>query len=284
VLDKVPSSYVGARAAHLNRYSAIIGAPLVTAICATWNTTACAQEISVRQLQQDSYEVVLTNQSKLDERDAKAYIARAAAELCRGLSPVLGKYRFESKEALGTSLPSREPTSFRFAQEVSCLPVSLTTPSRRPQTPASPDEIERARSEITKVSEDYFRLLAAKKFDAAYSQMREEAIGLDKATRIRDKQSFQVLAGDPVAISIVKITVYDNPSEAAEPGLYVAADFKNVYKNVPYECGYLMWHRPNGGTFGITRIEVGHVTRESFMRIPEAQRPELLQKLRCVAP
>ena len=272
------------RTAQLNRYGAIIGVPLVTAICATWNTTACAQEISVRQLQQNSYEVVLTNQSKLEEREAQAYIAKAAAELCGGLSPVLGKYRFESKEALGPGVPSSEPTSFRFAQEVSCLPVSLTAPSRRPQAPASPEEIERARAEITKVSEDYFRLLAAKKFDAAYSEMREGAIGPDKATWVRDKQSFQVLAGDPVAISIVKITVYDNPSEAPEPGLYVAADFKNAYKNVPYECGYLMWHRPNGGTFGITRTEIGHVTTESLKLIPEAQRPELLRKLRCVTP
>ena len=282
--DKVPSSYNSGRAAQLYRYGAIIVLPLAMAICATWNTTACAQEISVRQLQQNSYEVVLTNQSNLDEREAQAYIAKAAVPLCGGLSPVLGKYRFESKEALGPGVLSREPTSFRFAQEVSCLPVSLTAPTHRPQKPASSEEIERARADITKMSEEYFRLLAAKKFDGAYSELRDGAIGPDKSTWVRDRQAFQALAGDPIAISIVKITVYDNPSEAPEPGLYVAADFKNAYKNVPYECGYLMWHRPNGGTFGITRTEIGHVTTESLKLIPEAQRPELLRKLRCVAP
>jgi hypothetical protein len=283
-MDKIPNSYNSARGAQLNRYGAIIGLPLVMAICATWNTTACAQEISVRQLHENSYELVLTNQSNLDEREAQAYIAKAAVPLCVGLSPVLGKYRFESTEALGTGVLSREPTSFRFAQEVSCLPVSLTTPFHRPQMPASPDEIERARSDVTRMSEEYFRLLATKKFDAAYSKLREGAIGPDKSTWVRGKQAFQTLAGDPIAISIVKITVYDNPPDAPEPGLYVAADFKNAYKNVPYECGYLMWHRPNGGTFGITRTEIGQVTTESLKLIPEAQRPELLRKLRCVAP
>jgi hypothetical protein len=163
----------------------------MSSICVTWNTTALAQEISVRQLQQNSYEVVLTNQSKLEEREAQAYIANAAVTLCKGLSPVLGKYRFESKEALGKGgVLSREPTSFRFVQQVSCLPVSLTAPSHRAQTTASPQEIERARAEIAKKSEAYFRLLAAKKFEAAYSEMRAEAMGVDKATWLRDKQSF----------------------------------------------------------------------------------------------
>jgi len=284
VIDKMPSSCTGARAAQLKRCGSIIGLPLAMATCATWNTTSYAQEISVRQLQQNSYEVVLTSQSILDEREAQAYIAKAAVPICRGLSPVLGKYRFESKGALGTGVLSREPTSFRFAQEVSCSPVSLTAPTYRPQKPASSDDIERARADITKMSEEYFRLLAAKRFDGAYSELREGAIGPDKTTWVRDRQAFQALAGDPIAISIVKITVYDNPSDAPEPGLYVAADFKNAYTNVPYECGYLMWHRPNGGTFGITRTEIGHVTTESLKLIPESQRPELLRKLRCVAP
>jgi hypothetical protein len=171
--DKVPNSCNSARGAQLNRYGAISGLPLAVAICATWNTTAFAQEISVRQLQQNRYEMILTNQSNLDEREAQAYIAKAAVPLCRGLSPVLGKYRFESKEALGTGVLSREPTSFRFVQEVSCLPVSLTVPSQRAPKPASPEEIELIRADITKMSEEYFHLLAAKKFDAAYSEMRE---------------------------------------------------------------------------------------------------------------
>jgi hypothetical protein len=280
----MPGANRRSRDAQINRYGAIIGVLLSVAICATWNSTASALEISVRQLQQNSYEVVLTNQSNLDEREAQAYIAKAAVPICGGLSPVLGKYRFESKEALGTGLLSREPTSFRFTQEVSCLPASLMAPPQRAQKSASPEEIERIRADITKLSEEYFHLLAAKNFDVAYSEMREGAIGPNKSTWVRDKQAFQTLAGDPIGISIVKITVYDNPSEAPEPGLYVAADFRNAYRNVPYECGYLMWHRPNGGTFGITRTEIGHVTTESLKLIPEAQRPELLRKLRCLAP
>jgi hypothetical protein len=283
VENRVPRPSSSQRTARLNRYGVGIGVPLVTSICAIWSAAACAQEVSVRQLQQNSYEMVLTNQSNLGESEAQAYIANAAVSVCGGLSPVLGKYRFESKESLGTG-PTRVPGSFRFTQQVSCVPVSLTAPPQRASKPTSPEEVERIRGDITKRSEEYFYLLAAKKFDVVFSELREGAIGADKTTWVRDRRAFQALAGDPIDISIVKITVYDNPPEAPEPGIYVAADFKNAYGNVPYECGYLMWHRPDGGTFGITRTEIGHVTKESLKQIPEAQRPELLRKLRCVAP
>jgi hypothetical protein len=98
------------------------------------------------------------------------------------------------------------------------------------------------------------------------------------------KRSFQQLAGDPVEIKITKVTVYDNPATAPEPGLYVAADYSNVYRNAPIHCGYLMWFRSIGGEFRITREETGHVTAEQLKTIPSSQIPEIKQKLRCVSP
>jgi hypothetical protein len=164
------------------------------------------------------------------------------------------------------------------------VPLSQTAPSQSAPTPTSPEEIQRVREDIKKMSEGYFRLLAAKRFDEAYSQWNEAVVGVERATWAGDKQDFQLLAGNLVSVSVILITVYDNPREAPAPGLYVAADFQNSYKNVPYECGYLMWYRPVGGTFAITRSEIGHVTSAILNPIPVGQRPELLRKLRCVVP
>jgi hypothetical protein len=245
---------------------------------------AGAVEISARQLQQGNYQVVLTNPSKLDEREAQSYVAQVAASICKGLSPVLGKYHFDAQEALGTGDPSREPASFRFVQEVSCAPATKAAAPVTPAKPLSQEETLRISDEVTKLSEEYFHLLATRQFDAAFSRVRGAAVGTDRAAWVRDQQTFQSLAGDSVSLSIMKISVYDNPPAAPEPGVYVAADFRNAYRNVPYQCGYLMWHRPNGGSFGITRSEVGHVTAEQLKAIPEGQRPELLKKLRCELP
>jgi hypothetical protein len=269
-----------ARSAQVKRN----GATLALITLGSWSSAAGAAEISVRQLQGDSYELTLTNDVVLDESVARGYLSEAAVSLCKGLSPKLGRYRFESKEALGAGLLSRERPSYRFVQEVSCVPHSQSVLLQRQPTVAAPEELEQVREEVKKMSEAYFRLLAAKRFSEAYSRISEAALGTDKATWIREKRTFQMLAGEPQSISIVKITVYDNPPEAPEPGLYVAADFQNAYKSVPYECGYLMWYRLADGTYTITRLETGHVTSETLKSIPQSQRPELLRRLRCIAP
>ena len=75
--------------------------------------------------------------------------------------------------------------------------------------------------------------------------------------------------------------MYDNPREAPAPGVYVAVDFSNAYRNVPFECGYVMWSRPTGGEFRITRQETGHITAEQLRTIPAAQLPEIKRRLRC---
>jgi hypothetical protein len=254
------------------------------AMCVLLSVAAGAAEISARQVQPNTYELTLTNDSIIDERVARSYLSEAAVSLCKGRSPVMGKYRFESKEALGAGLLSRERPTYQFVQEMTCAPRAQSVPPRREPTVTSPEEIKRVREEVAKLSEAFFSLLAAKRFTEAYAHVRGTDLGTDRATWTREKQAFQSLAGDPISISIHKITVYDSPAEAPELGLYVAADYQNSYKSVPYECGYLMWYRQPDGAYVITRSENGHVTSETLKSIPEGQRSELLRKLRCVAP
>ena len=255
-------------------------------VCTLWTSGATALEISARSLEQGGFELTLTNSSRLDERTALAYVAQAATSVCGTLTPVLGKYKFESKEVLGTNVREAEGPAFRFVQEVSC--VAGTSAARPPPPPpptlGSPEEERHVRDEILKASEGYFRLLDDGKVEQAYALMAQTSAGPDKATWMAGKQSFHSVAGSLKSVSIVKITVYDNPPDAPAPGLYVAADFQNSYKSTPYECGYLMWFRPVGGAFSITRTESGFVSSEVLERIPEDQRPDLLRKLECAAP
>src|SRR6267378_4277722 len=94
-----------------------------------WISSAVAAEVSVRQVQPGKYEFVLTNPTALSESEAMAHIAKAAASTCKGITPVLGRYTYEAKEAIGGGdhLP-REANTFRFVQEVSCVPVRRCKP------------------------------------------------------------------------------------------------------------------------------------------------------------
>ena len=272
-------------AAQRERYGAKAGMVLLLVALSMWATLAFALEISVRQLGENHFEAVLTNPTSLSEDQARAHIASTAASVCKNRIPVLGEYEFEAKQPVGSGVLARDSGSFRFTQEVTC---SLTAPSSsgvRHPTLKSPDEAQSIQNDIKRKSEAYFRLLAAKLYDEAYAEVSGPALGTDQAKWSEDNQAFQTIAGEPIAVSVVRVTVYDNPEEAPEPGLYVAADFSNIYANVPIHCGYLMWFRPiSDSEFKITRLETGYVTSEQLKTIPSNQLPEIKQKLRCVAP
>lgn len=244
---------------------------------------ASAANVSARQVEQNNYEFVLTNPTPLTETEAQALIAISAASICKDLTPVPGKYRFEAKERIGGGATSSEPDSYRFVQEVSCVAGAQAKVGERRSTLQTTEESREVQEEVERKSEAYFRLIAAGRLDEAYSQV-SAAMGVEEASWKSENKAFRLAAGEPVRISIVKITVYDNPAEAPEPGLYVAADFGNEFKNIPINCGYLMWFRPIGGNFRITREETGYVTAEQLKAIPSTQLPEIKQRLHCVAP
>jgi len=247
-----------------------------------WISSASAAEVSVRKVQPGTYEFVLSNPIGMGESEARARIAEAAASTCKDLTAVPGRWRYESKEPVGGGDPSRE--TFRFVPEVSCVPGAHMQAGERGPTLQNEAESRRVQEEVKLKSEAYFQLIASKRSDEALTQVAVAGMGVSAARWRSDKRSFQTMAGEPLEISIRKITVYDNPAAAPRPGLYVAADYSNVYRDVPIHCGYLMWFRPIGGELRITREESGHVTSEQLRSIPSAQLPEIKRRLRCLAP
>lgn len=248
-------------------------------------SSASAAEVSVREVQSGTYEFVITNQTALSESEAMAQIAKVAASTCKGKTAVPGRWRFEAIEAITDGdLSSQEPNAFRFVQEVSCVSGAQVQTSERRPILQNDEESRKVQNEVKIMSEAYFQFIASKQIDKALTQVAIARMGVNEARWKRDKLSFRAMTGEPLEISIRNVTVYDNPAEAPEPGLYVAADYSNVYRNVPIHCGFLMWFRPIGGELRITREETGHVTSEQLKSIPSAQLPEIKRRLRCLPP
>lgn len=282
-MDNLPVAMLR-RATQPRRYTADLTIALALIVGTLATPLASAANVSARQVEQNSYEFVLTNPTPLTETEAQALIAISAASICKDLTPAPGKYHFEAKDRIGGGATSSEPDPYRFVQEVSCVAGARAEIGERRPTLHTTEESRQVQEEVGRKSEAYLRLIAAGRLDEAYAQVSAAAMGLDEASWRSEKTAFHLAAGEPVRISIVKITVYDNPAEAPEPGLYVAADFGNEFKNIPIHCGYLMWFRPMGGNFRITREETGYVTTEQLKEIPSTQLPEIKQRLRCVAP
>lgn len=244
---------------------------------------AFAAEIAVRQIGPSQFEFRLTESGSITEHEALGLLAEPAAQVCNGLRPVPGKYRFEARQPLGGAA-AVEPGGLVLYQEVSCESGPAPAVEERPPTLSSPEEAREAEAEVARLTEQHFALIADGKFEQAYANKATAVTGEDRAEWIDGARAFHDAAGKPVRLEVIKTTVYDNPAEAPESGLYVAADFVNAFANAPYHCGYLMWFRPVGGEFRISREETGTISAESLKTIPADQLDELKRRMRCTLP
>ncbi len=246
------------------------------------------QDIAVKALDDNRYELSLTSGTVLENETAQVLLLPTAEELCEGLIPNFGRYRFSSAEPIAGAGENVEepPSSFSFVQELECWAVSPPAADRAiPPAIGSDAEAEEVKNTIRAVSIQYFTDIANERYEKAYAVVDDALRAYSTAESWEaEKRSFQSTVGAVVSLKISRLTIYDNPPGAPEPGLYVAADFDNEYENAPIHCGYLMWFLRDGGEFRVTREESGHVTSEQLRTIPIEQVPALRQRLRCVAP
>jgi len=240
-----------------------------------------AVEVAYRIVDADNFVFRLQNDSALSESAAQAYIQRAAKAVCKEREPQLGLYRIDSNEFVGNEAPERKPVSFVFRQEVKCVASPPSTAQAAPPPPVSAEEKKNAADLVLDRTERYFRLLNEARVDEAFQDLNPDSGVWDEASWKRTKREFQAMAGPLRRINITKVTVYENPKSASEPGLYVAADYKNIWQNVPVQCGYLMRFRTKSGEFRITREVTGHVTAEQYKAMPQAQQQAIEQNLQC---
>lgn len=239
-------------------------------------------EVSARELAPDQYEFTLNAPTLMTEAQAMAIIADAAKSVCK--TPTLGRYRFEATEQVGSAKSKKPRTNtFRFVQEVSCAGSPAQLPSMGTPTLDNEDDARLAGEEARRQSERYFQLIAAGDLDPALGLVAVDRMGISPGSWRREKEEFRHRSAAPVRIEIRKITIYDNPQDAPEPGLYVAADYVNAFADMPVHCGYLMWFRPpGGGELRLTREESGYITAAQMKDIPSESLPEIRRKLRCV--
>jgi hypothetical protein len=259
----------------------VVGAAWIAAAALAMAVPADAAELGYRQVDPDNFVFRLHNDSALTDRAAQGVIENAAKALCKERQPALGRYQSSGTEFLGNQTPEHKPAGFDFVQEVRCVARTEAGPPAAPAVTYSKEEKDKAAATVLDGTESYFRLINDAKVDEAFQYLSSDSDLWNAASWTRMKREFQAMAGALQRIAITKVTVYENPKSASQPGLYVAADYRNIWQNVPVHCGYLMWLRMENGQFRIIREETGHVTAAQWQAMPEAQRQNVAQQLRC---
>jgi hypothetical protein len=232
--------------------------------------------------------LILVSPAVLGVPDAQKLLLPRALELCQGIEPILGHYEFSSSAPIDGQAPSNGPTEFQLTQDVSCG-ANSTTPQIgsarnsafgvvKTDQPQSPEEFVRA-SSIT-----YLLQRSEGAFEQAYGAFSEVMRTFQPLEEWKKQNSdFNAAAGERKSTSIWRITVYDNPPNAPEPGIYIAADYESEFERVPFQCGYLIWFQSAEERFVITREESGSLPLDLVKRLPKDQLSEIWRQFGCPA-
>ena len=241
-------------------------------------------EISFEKIADDEFVLKLVSEDILEITAAQELLAPTAVSLCDGKYPQYGHYEFRSYQPISPGAGSAPPYSYELAQAIRCVGVPiLPVPDTRSYV-TDAEAKQAIENEVLYLSRTYFSHLIAGNYEEAYDQLSESMRSYRSFEEWQSQfDDFKKRSGKLVELNIHTITVYDNPPDAPQPGIYVAADYQNRFEDAPYHCGYLMWFRAEVGEFQIMREETGLITNEILGQVTDDQRAQLLTQMRCSA-
>jgi hypothetical protein len=248
------------------------------------STIAVASEVSIEteKLSEDFFRLNLISDKVLETSEAQKALLDTAVFACSGLTPIFGKYKFESTAPTKGSAKKEADETFRFSQEIQCGPVAPASSGKAIVLDEKAEE--KLKENVVDLTDRYFELLDDDDFAAAYamqSALQQEMSSLDawSARQVTLKRT----AGKKLQTSLRRITVYKDPADAALPGNYVAVDYESEYKNFPVFCGFVIWHQSVVGELTLMREEFGYIDSASLLKITENDLPAIKQKIGCTA-
>ena len=262
----------------MNRSLAVVTAILF------WAPVIAENAISFQKAADDEFVLKLVSQDILELTAAQELLAPTAVSLCDGRYPQYGKYEFKSDEPISPDSNAELSYSYELVQAIRCVDVPiLPVPGSRSFVPDA-EAKQTIENEVQYLSRTYFSNLVNGNYEEAYDQLSESMRSYRSFEEWQSQfDAFMKQSGELVELNIHTITVYDNPPDAPQPGIYVAADYQNRFKDAPYHCGYLIWFRAEVGRFQIMREETGLITNEILGQVTDDQRAQLLTQLRCSA-
>ena len=136
------------------------------------------------------------------------------------------------------------------------VPLSAALPVK-PEAPALQTAWEPSEADVLKaklLSYLYFQAKSNRDFQTAFNTFaKATAAGMNFKQWKSTQEKFYGSAGTELDRSFYRMTWYQNPPDAALPGIFVAVDFSARFSNAGTQCGTLMWHRLADGGFELIR-------------------------------
>lgn len=240
-------------------------------------------EVTVRQTGPVDFVFEARSEQPQDVGSVQNALLPAATEICTPAKPVFGHYKFESAEAIDPESTTKHAEAFKLEQEMQCVFTDDDTVIENVATHALSEKDKQAlQVKIEALSNSYLKQKYGGDSNQAYQSLSDSpGVFPPYPDWQANVSKFLEETGPIDSVSVWRVTVYDNPPNAPEPGIYVAADYQNSFAKAPYHCGYLIWYSANGQDFKITREESGHLSNESLESIKDEALDNILREFGC---
>jgi len=254
---------------------------LITLLMLLCGEYVAAATLSYKPISTDTFQFMLKNESTLEIGQAQSLIFSAAVQVCQGKKPIFGKYSFESTGPLSNSAV---PSLFTFFQEIRCTDQAAISAIPK-ALEISKNQEETIKASAKKMTERFLNAKDSGHLRDAYDMLGTAMKELTnfEAWQLRETRYINENLGQLVNRDIWRITLYNNPENAPNPGLYIAADYENIYEKSPVHCGYVVWYIPTtqSESFTVVREEYGNITTDMLDAIAKENLQSVRKKLGC---
>ena len=237
-------------------------------------------QISSEPLDRERYRLHITGRIPSVEA-AQAALTPTARRLCGARPFTFGTFRYSQKEKIAKVGDPAQPVSLSLDQELFCGTVKPTVDAAALPAPGwQPSPADQ--QAVLAATYGYFAAKDRGRYADAWAMfsksMKEASPARDWR---RDAEQFNGRAGPVRSRRVTEITWYNNPPDAPQPGLYVAADFSADFDKLDFVCGYVMWLLQPDGSFALTREEQNLLDKATAKKLASIDRAPLRAQMGC---
>jgi len=241
---------------------------------------SAAPQISSEPIDSNRFRLSISGQiGSVDE--AQSELLTTARRLCGKRAASFGTYRFKQLEQLDAAAAKRKPLSLTMEQELWCgIAATVTDPAAARGPDWQPSDADQ--QAVLAASYTYFAAKDSGRYDKAWAVLSNTMKSASPALDWKGEAAeFNRKAGPVRARRVTELTWYNNPSDAPQPGIYVAADYSADFERLEFLCGYLMWLLQPDGSFRLVREEQNMLDKETARKVPSLDRAPLKAQMGC---
>jgi hypothetical protein len=211
----------------------------------------------------------------------QAGLQPAARLACQKRKPVFARYRIVSEVPPEGAKPA-SPAGRSLEQQLLCLETGrrAVPAATRPDPQWQPTATdERA---LLAATYEYFTAKDAGRYAEAHGRLSDR---MKAATPLAEwatgARLFNAEAGPALGRRVIEISWYNHPTDAPEPGIYVAADYSAEFERLEFVCGYVMWRLLPDGSFRLVREEQNLARKRGPKPMASIDRDPMRVRLGC---